>query len=101
MKVRLRALAATGGKTRGRVAIAAAPTLPWATLMTSFALFLGVFPLALAAGAGAEMRQALGILVFFGMIEVSILYVVCRSPVRANVARPAGRAKSVGVSEEG
>jgi len=41
-------------------------------LMTSFAFILGVLPLVLAKGAGAEMRQALGTAVFFGMIGVTI-----------------------------
>ena len=37
-------------------------------LMTAFAFILGVVPLVIATGAGAEMRQALGTAVFFGMI---------------------------------
>ncbi len=41
-------------------------------LMTSFAFILGVVPLVLASGPGAEMRQALGTAVFFGMIGVTI-----------------------------
>jgi hydrophobe/amphiphile efflux-1 (HAE1) family protein len=41
-------------------------------LMTSFAFILGVFPLAVAAGAGAEMRQSLGTAVFFGMLGVTV-----------------------------
>ncbi len=40
-------------------------------LMTSFAFILGVLPLVLASGAGAEMRQALGTAVFYGMIGVT------------------------------
>ena len=40
-------------------------------LMTSFAFILGVFPLAVATGAGAEMRQSLGTAVFFGMLGVT------------------------------
>lgn len=40
-------------------------------LMTSFAFILGVVPLVLASGAGAEMRQALGTAVFFGMLGVT------------------------------
>jgi hypothetical protein len=55
--------------------------------MTSFAFILGVVPLAFAQGAGAEMRQALGVAVFFGMIGVTVFgllftpvfYVVCRN----------------------
>jgi multidrug efflux pump len=41
-------------------------------LMTSFAFILGVVPLAVAAGAGAEMRQSLGIAVFSGMLGVTL-----------------------------
>ena len=41
-------------------------------LMTSFAFIFGVIPLAFASGAGAEMRQALGTAVFFGMIGVTV-----------------------------
>ena len=40
-------------------------------LMTSFAFILGVVPLLIASGAGAEMRQALGTAVFFGMLGVT------------------------------
>jgi multidrug efflux pump subunit AcrB len=40
-------------------------------LMTSFAFILGVVPLVLAKGAGAEMRQALGMAVFAGMLGVT------------------------------
>jgi multidrug efflux pump len=41
-------------------------------LMTSFAFILGVVPLMLARGAGAEMRQVLGTAVFSGMLGVTI-----------------------------
>ena len=55
-------------------------------LMTSFAFILGVAPLVVATGAGAEARQALGTAVFAGMIGVTffgllftpVFYVVCR-----------------------
>ena len=40
-------------------------------LMTSLAFIMGVLPLATATGAGAEMRQAMGIAVFAGMIGVT------------------------------
>jgi multidrug efflux pump len=39
--------------------------------MTSFAFIFGVLPLVLSSGAGAEMRQALGTAVFFGMLGVT------------------------------
>jgi multidrug efflux pump subunit AcrB len=44
--------------------------------MTSFAFIFGVAPLAFASGAGAEMRQALGVAVFFGMIGVTFFGLV-------------------------
>jgi len=40
-------------------------------LMTSLAFVMGVLPLVLSTGAGAEMRQAMGIAVFAGMIGVT------------------------------
>ncbi|MET0240848.1 MAG: multidrug efflux RND transporter permease subunit [Sphingobium sp.] len=56
-------------------------------LMTSIAFILGVLPLVISTGAAAEMRQALGVAVFFGMIGVTIFgliftpafYVISRS----------------------
>jgi multidrug efflux pump len=41
-------------------------------LMTSFAFIMGVVPMVLSTGAGAEMRQAMGIAVFSGMIGVTV-----------------------------
>src|SRR5437667_10831085 len=41
-------------------------------LMTSIAFIAGVFPLVISRGAGAEMRQAMGIAVFAGMIGVTL-----------------------------
>ena len=41
-------------------------------IMTSFAFILGVVPLVLAEGAGAEMRRTLGTAVFAGMIGVTL-----------------------------
>ncbi|RQX82079.1 multidrug efflux RND transporter permease subunit [Burkholderia anthina] len=40
-------------------------------VMTSLAFILGVLPLVISEGAGAEMRQAVGAAVFFGMIGVT------------------------------
>ncbi len=40
-------------------------------LMTSFAFIMGVVPMAFSSGAGAEMREAMGIAVFSGMIGVT------------------------------
>lgn len=49
-------------------------------LMTSFAFILGVVPLVIAKGAGAEMRRALGVTVFSGMLGVT-LFGILLTPV--------------------
>lgn len=56
-------------------------------LMTSIAFIMGVLPLVISQGAGAEMRQAIGVAVFYGMIGVTffglvftpVFYVLVRS----------------------
>jgi len=40
-------------------------------LMTSFAFIMGVIPLVIASGAGSEMREAIGVAVFAGMLGVT------------------------------
>jgi multidrug efflux pump len=55
-------------------------------LMTSFAFILGVVPLVLAKGAGAEMRYTLGVAVFSGMLGVT-LFGVFFTPVFYYVIR--------------
>ncbi|NLF08786.1 MAG: hydrophobe/amphiphile efflux-1 family RND transporter, partial [Pirellulaceae bacterium] len=45
-------------------------------VMTSFAFILGVVPLLLGAGAGAEMRRSLGTAVFSGMLGVTFFGVI-------------------------
>ncbi|MGF7000723.1 efflux RND transporter permease subunit [Paraburkholderia sp. GAS32] len=52
-------------------AVHAARTRLRPILMTSFAFILGVAPLAVSTGAGAEMRQSLGTAVLFGMLGVT------------------------------
>jgi hydrophobe/amphiphile efflux-1 (HAE1) family protein len=59
------------GADRFDAAIQAAHTRLRPILMTSFAFILGVVPLAIATGAGSEMRQSLGTAVFFGMLGVT------------------------------
>jgi multidrug efflux pump len=49
-------------------------------IMTSLAFILGVLPLAIAVGAGAEMRRTLGIAVFSGMLGVT-LFGILLTPV--------------------
>jgi multidrug efflux pump len=68
-------------------------------LMTSIAFVMGVVPLVLATGAGAEMRHAIGIAVFSGMLGVTffglfltpVFYVL----LRALVKRRFGAGKSI------
>jgi HAE1 family hydrophobic/amphiphilic exporter-1 len=64
------------GDSRQDAAVSAARTRLRPILMTSFAFILGVVPLATATGAGAEMRQALGTAVFFGMLGVTLFGLV-------------------------
>ncbi|WP_425982357.1 efflux RND transporter permease subunit [Brevundimonas sp. TWP1-2-1b1] len=74
------------GMNRFEAAVAAAKTRLRPILMTSFAFILGVVPLMLATGPGAEMRQSLGTSVFSGMLGVTffgliftpVFYVVSR-----------------------
>ncbi|MCC7476692.1 MAG: efflux RND transporter permease subunit [Pirellulales bacterium] len=73
-------------------------------LMTSFAFILGVVPLVLATGAGAEMRQTLGIAVFSGMLGVTA-FGIFFTPVFYSVVRkfsesnPSGRLKGPDIPE--
>jgi hydrophobe/amphiphile efflux-1 (HAE1) family protein len=60
------------GMNRRDAAVAAARTRLRPILMTSMAFILGVLPLTVSVGAGAEMRQAMGIAVFSGMLGVTI-----------------------------
>jgi multidrug efflux pump subunit AcrB len=59
-------------------------------LMTSFAFILGVVPLVVAHGAGAEMRRSLGTAVFSGMLGVTA-FGVFLTPVFFYVIQSAGR----------
>jgi HAE1 family hydrophobic/amphiphilic exporter-1 len=68
-------------------------------LMTAFAFILGVLPLTIATGPGAEMRQALGTAVFAGMLGVTffglfltpVFYVTLRALTRRREAEPSGK----------
>jgi multidrug efflux pump len=78
-------------------------------LMTSFAFILGVVPLVLAKGAGAEMRVALGVAVFSGMLGVTIFgifftpvfYVVVRWFTGAKTGTAAKKVLSDGAAVDG
>jgi hydrophobe/amphiphile efflux-1 (HAE1) family protein len=75
------------GLSPAQAAVQAARTRLRPILMTSFAFILGSVPLVIATGAGAELRQALGTAVCFGMLGVTgfglvftpTFYVVSRS----------------------
>ena len=59
--------------------------------MTSFAFIMGVVPLVVSTGAGAEMRRAMGVAVFSGMLGVTffgliltpVFYVLLRNLEKA------------------
>ena len=59
------------GRTTIAAAIEASQLRLRPILMTSFAFIMGVLPLVLSHGAGSEMRQAIGIAVFSGMLGVT------------------------------
>ncbi|MGI4838945.1 MAG: efflux RND transporter permease subunit [Janthinobacterium lividum] len=68
-------------------------------LMTSFAFIMGVVPLVISTGAGAEMRHAMGVAVFSGMLGVTffgllltpVFFVLIRRYVERAQARKAAR----------
>ncbi|TQV86272.1 efflux RND transporter permease subunit [Exilibacterium tricleocarpae] len=68
-------------------------------LMTSFAFIMGVLPMALSTGAGAEMRNAMGIAVFSGMLGVTffglfltpLFYVLLRKLETRKTSTPAAQ----------
>ncbi len=70
-------------------------------LMTSFAFIMGVVPLVISTGAGAEMRHAMGVAVFSGMLGVTffgllltpVFFVLIRRYVERAQARKAARAE--------
>jgi multidrug efflux pump len=59
------------GRTPVQAAIEASRLRLRPIIMTSIAFIMGVVPLAFSVGAGAEMRQAMGVAVFAGMIGVT------------------------------
>ncbi len=61
-----------GGLTRREATLEACKLRLRPILMTSFAFILGVVPLLLTTGAGAEMRHTLGTAVFSGMLGVTL-----------------------------
>jgi len=88
------------GASRFEAAVEAARVRLRPIIMTSFAFILGVVPLVIAQGAGAEMRRTLGTAVFAGMIGVTmfgifltpVFYYVIRSLIELSPRR-AGNAR--------
>jgi hydrophobe/amphiphile efflux-1 (HAE1) family protein len=87
------------GASRWDAAVEAAQTRLRPILMTSFAFILGVVPLVVATGAGAEMRQALGTAVFFGMLGVT-LFGLLFTPVFYVLVRWIGTRRKFGVRSD-
>ena len=88
------------GRTIVQAAIEASRLRLRPILMTSFAFIMGVLPLAFSVGAGAEMRRAIGIAVFGGMLGVTLFgllltplfYVLLRTLAERFARKPAGGA---------
>ncbi|MCY1464624.1 Efflux pump membrane transporter BepE [compost metagenome] len=67
--------------------------------MTSIAFIMGVVPLVLSSGAGAEMRHAMGVAVFSGMLGVTffgllltpVFYILIRRVMDARAEKKAQR----------
>ena len=83
------------GADRWDAAVQAARTRLRPILMTSLAFILGVVPLVIASGAGAELRQALGTAVFFGMLGVT-MFGLLFTPVFYVVTRWIGERLGIG-----
>jgi gold/copper resistance efflux pump len=68
-------------------------------LMTSLAFVMGVVPLVLATGAGAEMRQAMGIAVFAGMLGVTLFGLLLTPLFYVLLRRMADRPAAIATKE--
>ncbi len=75
-------------------------------LMTSFAFIMGVIPLVTSTGAGSEMRRAMGVAVFSGMLGVTffgllltpVFFVLIRRYIERKNARKVGKAEQTHAS---
>jgi multidrug efflux pump len=86
------------GRTPVEGAIEAARLRLRPILMTSFAFIMGVVPLVLSHGAGAEIRQAMGVAVFAGMLGVTVFGLVL-TPVFYVLVRRFGARPTVVTAE--
>jgi hydrophobe/amphiphile efflux-1 (HAE1) family protein len=89
------------GVAAGEAAVHAARTRLRPILMTSLAFILGVAPLAVATGAGAEMRQSLGTAVLFGMLGVTCFGLLFTPTFYTFIRKPGRREHAAGVSGVG
>ncbi|MBR0873262.1 efflux RND transporter permease subunit [Bradyrhizobium tropiciagri] len=83
------------GKSRLEAVIEACRLRLRPILMTSFAFILGVLPLVVSSGSGSEMRQAVGVAVFFGMLGVTLFGLVF-TPIFYMVVRNLAEGKNEG-----
>ena len=79
------------GKSLVEAALEAAKLRLRPILMTSFAFILGVVPLVIASGAGAEMRRSLGTAVFSGMLGVTLFGIFLTPVFFYAIVRPGRR----------
>ncbi len=82
-----------------RAAVEAAKLRLRPILMTSIAFIAGVSPLVTSHGAGSEMRQAMGVAVFSGMIGVT-LFGLLLTPVFYTILMRLGRGRAAAVSRD-
>ncbi len=68
-------------------------------LMTSIAFIAGVFPLVKSTGAGAEMRQAMGVAVFAGMIGVTLFGLFLTPVFYVTLMKPGWKKKMAPIHE--
>jgi multidrug efflux pump subunit AcrB len=87
------------GATASQAAVHAARTRLRPILMTSLAFILGVAPLAVATGAGAEMRQSLGTAVLFGMMGVTCFGLIFTPAFYTFIRRLGRKEHKEGLSE--
>jgi multidrug efflux pump len=88
------------GEDRFQAATEAARVRLRPILMTSFAFILGVLPLVIATGAGAEMRQSLGTAVFFGMLGVTFFGLIFTPAFYVVVRKFAAKPKPHGATRQ-
>ena len=65
-------------------------------LMTSIAFIAGVFPLVVSTGAGSEMRRAMGVAVFAGMLGVTLFGLFLTPVFYTLIGRLTDRVATVG-----